>query len=106
MLEPSDTSEAVETITLDEARELLHALELLKTIADRSTEAAYTATTHVTYPRTARAQDYGRLTAVAGVAADAIFNAVLTAANYCEEPAANQAIDERHASRTSSAVPS
>lgn len=106
MLETSNTSEPVEVITLDEARELLHALETLKAIADRATEAAYTSTSRFTYPRTVRAQDYGRLVGIATVAADAIFNAVLTAGNYCSEPGANQAIDERSAARAAGEVSS
>lgn len=106
MSESPSPAVAVELVTLDEARELLAALELLEAIADRSIEAAYTATSALTYPRTVRAQDYGRLTAVAGVAADAIFNAVLAAGNYCSQDGANQAMTERSTARAAGQVAS
>lgn len=94
MSESPSPAVPVELVTLDEARELLAARELLKTISSRAGEAAYGLPSGLIFPRPIRAQDCGRLAGVADAAADAIFTAVISAANYCLQTGADRATEE------------
>jgi len=92
------TAPATETTAILEqetATLLLAAMDALKSIADAAAREAWLTPSSISAAGRVKAQDYGRLSALADVASDAIFDVFNTANAYCGLPAARDALDRR-----------